>query len=113
MLGSKPSALPLGDAPIQNLLKLITLESVQQRGTVDTPRNKTFEIRRSRLPGIQGLLLLGKGGEDTGAGSGETGLGKLVQPVQCGGNLGVAPANHGETVIAAVAPEKVAYFDPG
>jgi hypothetical protein len=85
---------------------------LQQRGTVDAPRNKTFEIRRQCPMCRPGLLLVGKGGEDTGAGTGQTGFGKLVQPIQCGGNLGVAPANHGETVIAAVTPEKVAYFDP-
>ena len=110
MQGSKPCALPLGDAPNS---VLISLESIQQRGTVDTPRDKTFQSGRPSLVGRAGLVFVCKGGEDTSAGAGQAGFGVLVQPIQCCGHLGVAFANHGQAVIAAVALEKVAYSDPG
>ena len=115
MQGSKPCALPLGDAPRNRLLPdcVSVPADLCQRRTVESP-GKDCPVLSGDLPAHSaGGILEIKGGKNRCAGTCQPRFGKTPKPVKRLAHLRVTSTDDGQAVVPHAAREKVAYFDPG
>ena len=100
MLGSKPSALPLGDTP-----KSIDRQPVKERRAIQPPGHETSKVRRRLEEHGLSLGLGAETGEDAGPGPGQPGLSEATEPGEgpCHGRIDLT---HDFQAIVAVIPRK-------
>src|SRR5678816_1368823 len=107
MAGSKPAALPLGDAPLS------IGDPGQQRRAIQPAHHVSAPTRWQARPDSPRSVLVGQGHEHTGAGSGQSCLTKFLKPIKGFSDLRIAAAHARRAVVTSAARQEAAYCRDG